>query len=348
MSNSFSHGYALLIGVGETSEPQHSLPVTVRDVRAIHAILTDQKFCGYSTESGHLRILHDSSATRNAILEGLDWLKEAATKDSEATVLVYYSGHGGLDTSTEQYYLVQHDFKCDDIPGTALSAQEFSNGVRQIKAKSLLVIIDSCHAEGMATSKEEDLNQSTGFLLTAPLKSFTDTLRLGAGRAVFTSCRGKQSSYIRPDGTMSVYTYHLIEALKGAANRPGDELVKISHLMNYLAETVPASVRKMYHKEQTPFFDFSTEDFPVALLLGGKGLLSSNMVEASPKKIIASQEVLQPALQMARRALAIFEQQAAGYGSLKIPPELLIQLEDKRLEVASLEARLKVLEVGHE
>ncbi|MER3494521.1 MAG: hypothetical protein C4323_21040 [Mastigocladus sp. ERB_26_2] len=30
MSNHFDHGYALLIGVGRTAEPEYSLPVTVK------------------------------------------------------------------------------------------------------------------------------------------------------------------------------------------------------------------------------------------------------------------------------------------------------------------------------
>lgn len=45
------------------------------------------------------------------------------------------------------------------------------------------------------------------------------------------------------------------------------------------------------------------------------------------------------ALTTARRALAILEKKAAGYGSLEIPPSLKIELEDKRKEVAELEVR---------
>jgi hypothetical protein len=44
-------------------------------------------------------LLHDQGATRSAILEGLTWLKERATADLEATVIIYYSGHGWLETS---------------------------------------------------------------------------------------------------------------------------------------------------------------------------------------------------------------------------------------------------------
>jgi len=41
----------------------------------------------------------------------------------------------------------------------------------------------------------------------------------------------------------------------------------------------------------------------------------------------------------ARRALAILEEQAAGYTVLTIPTHLKIELEEKRREAANLEAR---------
>ncbi len=41
MSNTFPHGYALLIGVGKSAVPNWSLPVTVKDVLALQSILTD-------------------------------------------------------------------------------------------------------------------------------------------------------------------------------------------------------------------------------------------------------------------------------------------------------------------
>jgi len=42
---------------------------------------------------------------------------------------------------------------------------------------------------------------------------------------------------------MSIYTDHLIEALKGKANQPDDTVVKISNLINHLGEKVPESAQ---------------------------------------------------------------------------------------------------------
>ena len=203
MSDLFTHGYALLIGVGNTANPRWSLPVTVKDAQALKAVLTDVNFCAYLNTPDHVRLLQDQGANRNAILEGLDWLKDCADRDKDATIVIYYSGHGMFDLSSNAYYLLQHDFDREDIPKTALSAQTLSEKLKQIEAKRLWVIFDSCHAEGMASAKAD-------FLATALPKGVVDALKQGEGRAVFTSSRGNQSSWVRPDNALSFHRFSLL------------------------------------------------------------------------------------------------------------------------------------------
>ncbi len=273
MPDTFTHGYALLVGVGQSAYPKWSLPVTVKDAQALHSILTDTALCAYPDDEQHIRLLHDEGATRQAILDGLAWLKERTAADPEATAVVYYSGHGWLDKATGHYYLIAHDVEPFDISGSALPAPAFTVALRRVAARRLLAFVDSCHAEGMASAKDEPaVKLPAGFAEAALPKSLVDDLKRGAGRAVFTSSRGEQRSWVRPDGTLSIYTYHLVEALQGAGNQAGDTAVRLSNLMNHLGKSVPDSARRLCHAEQTPFFDTAAEDFPVALLRGGKGL----------------------------------------------------------------------------
>jgi uncharacterized caspase-like protein len=275
MMNNFVHGYALLIGVGDSAYPNWSLPVTVKDVQALQAILIDTNLCAYPNDTEHIRLLKDAQATRQAILDSMDWLASQASLDPDATIILYYSGHGWLDPSTQHYYLIPHDIEPFDIASSAVTASEFTKRLHRISARQLLVFIDSCHAEGMATTKEvPTIKLPSGLTQTAIPKSLVDNLKQGTGRAVLTSSRGTQSSWVRPDGSLSLYTYHLIEALQGAGNQPGDTVVRVSNLMNHLGKTVPESARTLCQAEQTPFFDTATEDFAVALLRGGKGLPS--------------------------------------------------------------------------
>ena len=57
MAETFNHGYALLIGVGESQYAKLSLPVTVKDTQAIYGVLTDRNLCGYPPEQ--IRVLNN-------------------------------------------------------------------------------------------------------------------------------------------------------------------------------------------------------------------------------------------------------------------------------------------------
>ncbi len=271
MPITFAHGYALLIGVGASAYPRWSLPVTVKDMQALRAVLTDPALCGYPAD--HIRLLHDAGATRQAIRDGLAWLAERAAADGDATAVVFYSGHGWVDQATGRYYLIPHDVEPFSLADSALPAEAFTAALRQVKAKRLLVFVDSCHAAGMATAKDQPaMKLPSGFTQTALPKGLVEGLKQGAGRAVFSASTASQPSWVRPDGRLSLFTYHLLEALQGAGNRPGDTEVRVSNLMNHLGKAVPESARALCQAEQTPFFDTATEDFAVALLAGGKGL----------------------------------------------------------------------------
>jgi uncharacterized caspase-like protein len=232
--------------------------------------------------------LNDKKATRCAILDGLSWLKTKTEADSEATALVYYSGHGWLETSNNHYYLLQHDIDPLDIPVSALSSEDFTNALRQIQSDRLLVVLDCCHAAGMATSKEGEAvappKLPPGFAEVPPSESkgLIDALKQGKGRVVFTSSRGEQKSWIK-DQSNSIYTYHFLEALQGADNKPGDSEVRVSNLMHYLGKAVPESAKKLHNAEQNPWFDMGTEDFVIAKLRGGKGLPEKGWEAVKPE-----------------------------------------------------------------
>jgi hypothetical protein len=273
VSQTFDRGYALLIGIGQCQESQFSLPVTVKDMQALRQVLVNPNFCAYPDDDRHLRWLHDVGATRQAILDGLTWLQERATEDPNATVIVYYSGHGWLDKSDDRYYLIPHDFDPYDWKGTALSAEDFNRSLHQILAQRLLVILDCCHAAGMATAKdgEAEPRLPKGVVSSPAPKGIVDDLKQGEGRVVLTSCRDEQKSWILPDNSMSVYTCHLLEAITGAGHKPGDTEVTVFQLADYVGKAVPESAKAM-GKAQTPRFEGDTERFAIALLQGGKGL----------------------------------------------------------------------------
>jgi uncharacterized caspase-like protein len=224
MADTFARGYALIIGVGTTAYLPWSLPVTVKDVNALRTVLTDPTLCGYRDHDNHVRVLHDGGATRAAILDGLAWLKSQTRADPNATGIVFYSGHGFLDKTNGRYYLISHDAKPHNIPGSALSSEDFTAALRKVKAQRLLAVVDACHAQGMATSKASTtpLDLPVGMTQAAVTegKGVLAALKEGEGRAVFSSSRDDQRSWVRSDGSLSVFTTTCSRRCRGRAVGP--------------------------------------------------------------------------------------------------------------------------------
>jgi uncharacterized caspase-like protein len=213
----FKHGYALLVGVGDCKYTQWSLPVTVKDVAAIKDVLTDASLCGYGNDDDHLWLLCNDMATKAGIMAGLQWLQSIAKQDPEATIIVYYSGHGWLNPADGSYYLIPHDVRPTKIADSAVAGSDFTRALQAIKCQKLLVILDCCHAQGVTAAKGgavefklmngEDLDAPEGFVPQSAKGQFAALVE-GKGVAMLASSDHDQLSWIKKDQTCSVFTYH--------------------------------------------------------------------------------------------------------------------------------------------
>lgn len=280
-----TNAHALLIGVGRCQYSAWSLPVTVLDTLELRKTLADPTLCAYPDE--HIRLLNDEAATREGILAALAALAKTAEADPNATLLVYYSGHGWRQTGDggERYFLIPSDVKPHELTSSALPAEDFIQGLRSLRSRRVLVMIDTCHASRMADAKDPVAASIPKGFTEVPLpKALVEELSAGKGRVVFLSCGEAQSSWIAPDeGGLSIFTHHLLAALRGAGSAEMDQAVTVSSLMKHLGRAVPESARRI-GQEQTPFFKFESEEFAVAWLRGGKGLPSPAAEASSASK----------------------------------------------------------------
>ena len=278
----FEHGYALLISINENAVPAWALPSVVNDVVGLNNVLTHPERCAYPNEN--VKVIMGKEATRQGILDGLDWLHERVEGDGsgEATAVVYYTGHGWRDEAAKPaYYLIPYDVRQDDLRGRAVRAEDFAGALRSLEARRLLAILDCCHSGGMEVKGLGDFQRSAlppGAVMAEEAVTPEEgakglgALAQGEGRAVLSSSRGEQLSYILRDRTMSIFTYCLIAALTGHAQpQEGAKEVLVSDVMSYVWRHVPERAREAWGAKQQPDYQVSG-NFPVALLLGGEGL----------------------------------------------------------------------------
>ncbi|WP_186187850.1 caspase family protein [Burkholderia gladioli pv. alliicola] len=261
----YPQGHALLIGVANYQNIS-SLPAAIlNDVNDVAATLSSPKYCAYT--AANVVTLLDASATRAAVLKGLEELAVRAGPDD--TACVFFSGHGAVVGSpgNEDSVLVTVDSDLADIENTSISSDELAAALAQIKAKRLLVFIDACHAGGTAISKNLTDGKGHEFKSGYTQNTFAK-LAVGSGRALMASCRADEVSAVIIGARNSVFTTALLAGLRGGADKGASGFIKVFDLFNYVSEEVP----KLIPDNQHPIFkaDNLEVNFAVALSQGGK------------------------------------------------------------------------------
>lgn len=274
----FPGGRAVIIGIANYSRVPQLPESVLDDARDVAALLMAPEHCGY--DPANVCLLIDDHATLNGIRLALDDVARSCVPDD--TIVVFFSGHGaetGAPTDPTSA-LVPVDCDPSDVDATALREAEFSAALAKIPAKRLFVVLDACHSGGAGSFK-------SGGTLDALRFGFNDKslarLAQGAGRVLMASSRSTETSLILHGARNSLFTEHLLTALRGGGRTAGDGLIRVFDVFNYVTEHVQMAAPGRQH----PIFKASDleENFPIALNRGGaKSTGRSNATSAGPKR----------------------------------------------------------------
>ena len=225
---------ALLVGINEYPDPRDGLRGCVNDVRLVEETLRGEY--GFTGKTD-IRILTDSRATTNAILDGLSWLAAGAAPGD--SLVFHYSGHGsqvpdarhgdetsdGLDEILCPYDLDWDRPLTDDLLAAACA------GVP--KEALFTVILDCCHSgtglrePARPGAPARDSAPARPRFLSNPSAPFPSPRRPArrfgvsvtkANAVLLAACREDQSSADAPIGASwhGAHTYYLCRALRHA------------------------------------------------------------------------------------------------------------------------------------
>lgn len=261
----FLGGRALLIGIGKGYSGRLELPDLVRhDAEALGEVLRDPELCGYP--ASQVRLLLDADATRANILSALQELVDNS-KPSD-TVIIFFSGHGGQwSVGADAFgYICPSDYVVMDPENTGIKTDELSNLVNAIPAARVILILDACHAEAAAVVKSSEAEK--GLLPQGLQTPVLQKLSSGSGRVVLASCSENERSYTYSAKGQSLFTYFLLEGLKGAAPEIEDGVIGVLDLFIYVSREVP--MRPQRGEVQNPVILMRGKtNFPLALRKGG-------------------------------------------------------------------------------
>jgi WD40 repeat protein len=242
--------YALVIGISAYRSEAYKLKYCAKDARDFSSVLRSQE--GLFYDHVEVRLLTDEQATRDAILDGMDWLQTKCT--AEDVAMIFLSGHGVNDNIGLFYYLPVAA-NVARLKATAIPFSDFENTLGAIPGK-VVVFADACHSGGIWTDANVASPDMTRFL--------NDLSEADIGAVIFTSCTPKQQSYENDKWKNGAFTKALIEGMNGAADYMKTGSISIKELDLY----VSGRVSELTGTNQTPttIVPRSIADFEIGMI----------------------------------------------------------------------------------
>lgn len=227
----------------DTSIP--SLQYADADARAVANYFRDT--FGLPDDQVFLRV--NEQATLREIKSVLGTRLAARAHDPRDTVILYFAGHGmrerltgSLDADGLGKYFLPHDADRNDLFSTALDMDEMTGILRRLTPERVVVLLDSCFS-GAAGGRSpfDPKTEGERALITG---EFLDRMaQVGKGRVVMTASGPEESAQESADFGHGVFTWYLLDGLRGAADLSGDGEIDVHEIYRYVSDKVTRATK---------------------------------------------------------------------------------------------------------
>jgi tetratricopeptide (TPR) repeat protein len=231
--------YALLIGVSKyQSELVRPLQFAHKDALTFEQYLRSPR--GGRLPESDVVLLTDEKATTAAVKNAIEtFLKARAGKND--TVVLFIAAHGVAEPGLGAF-LITYDSDPQDLAATALPMADIHKLLRDdlTNVGRVMAYVDACRSGviGAIANRTVSVNASIERLGEAEGELF-----------LFTASRAKEISYEGPQfgGGHGAFTYFLLSAFNGAADRSGDGMVDLNEVIDYVRTKVAEGTYDRQH-----------------------------------------------------------------------------------------------------
>ena len=228
--------WVLSIGVNRYDDSNlNNLNYAANDAREIINVFKQQE--GRLYRSVNTMLVADGTAlppTRENIIDSFDFLRRAGQQD---VVLLFIAGHGINDDGGNFYFMPSDaGFNADGSirASRAISWREIQS-VLDVPGQKL-VFIDACHSEGTSGRRTRSADNNS-------LVRVLDD----RSTVIFTSSQGSQLSQEDQRLGHGIFTYAILQGMRGAADLIQDKIITMDELRTYVSSEVPRLTNGLQH-----------------------------------------------------------------------------------------------------
>ena len=267
------HRWALVVGISDYQDDRLNLRFADRDARAFAKLILTEEGGGF--DSDKVLVLLNEQATAGDLQRALrSFLKKPAKEDF---VVIYLACHGQPDVDRpSNVYILPHDTDLDDVAGTAVPMREIDHCLREtLQASKVVILADTCHSGAIGGRMGTPRNVQAAAAINHYLYGVSEAKD---GIALLTSAEANQVALEdeRWGGGHGVFTYHLLEGKKGAADSTGNGIVTVGELFEYVRDEVKRDTDHRQHPA------IGTSPYDRSLPMAAPGRRASTAAAAEP------------------------------------------------------------------
>jgi hypothetical protein len=230
--------YALVVGISKFASHAGGLTdlkYADADAEAISKFL--QTPAGGRFPADNILLLTNERATLAALQRAMKSF--IAQPGPDDLILIFLATHGSPDPFAEQnLYFLTYDTEVDRMAETAFAMSDFKRMLENnVRSRRMILLVDTCHSAGLTGSRGETSRGLSNNLVNLYAERL---LYQEEGKAVITSSDVNESSQESPrwGGGHGVFTYFLLEGMRGMADSNVDLVVTVGELFRFVRQRV--------------------------------------------------------------------------------------------------------------
>ena len=235
--------WAVVVGINDYPRLP-KLKYAVNDAQAFYRLLVEDN----RIPPENVTLLTNEQASLVNLRSTLGTRIKNAARESDM-VIIFFAGHGATERDSAspdgdglEKYLLPFDTDPADLYTTAMPMVEVGRIFNRIRSERLVFIADACYSGGSGgrTISVADTRANIG-------DGFLERVVGGRGKVIITASAANEVSVEKDELQHGVFTYYLIEGLRGKADLDRDSMITVDEAYRYVYEQVPKATGQEQH-----------------------------------------------------------------------------------------------------
>ena len=194
-----------------------------------------------------IALITGDKSDRSGIYDSLDMWLPTMVEEGDSNVYVYFAGHGLATADGEQAYLIPYDGNLENLRRTAIPRKEVISVLKDLKAKSVTLFMDTCYSGTPKGGKGTLVADSRGLRIVKK-DNFSS---LPKNFTIFSAASNQQTASSHPNLENGLFSYWMMRGLGGEADNNNDRKITNGELHEFINKNVKKAAALMGRKQNS-------------------------------------------------------------------------------------------------